>query len=70
MAVADAEADAYRQAWAAQDPDNSNTFVGEVTGLIGSIDPVAEIIGRAVAEAAALMAGASARVTLAPTSAG
>lgn len=70
MAVADAEADAYRKAWAAQDPDNANTFVGEVTGLIGSIEPVAEIIGRTIAEAAALMAGASAHVTRAPTRAG
>lgn len=62
MAVADQEAEAYRQAWAAQDPDKSNTFVGEVTGLIGSIEPVAGIIARTVAEAAALFCGAPAQV--------
>jgi len=44
MAVAEAEAEKYRSAWADGDPDNSNTFVGEVAGLIYETPPVADII--------------------------
>lgn len=44
MAVADEEAAKYRQAWAEGDPEGSNTFVGEVAGLIDGILPVGEII--------------------------
>lgn len=57
MQVADAEAAKYRAAWAAGDADRSNTFVGEVAGLIDTIEPVDEIISRVVAEAEALLAG-------------
>lgn len=51
MAVADEEAAKYRKAWAEGDPDASNTFVGEVAGLIRSIDPVHTIISSMVAQA-------------------
>lgn len=53
--VADEEAAKYRAAWAAGDPEKSNTFVGEVVGLIGSIDPVGEIIDRMMRDAEALL---------------
>jgi nitronate monooxygenase len=55
LAVADEEAAKYRAAWAAGDPEGSNTFVGEVTGLIRSVDRVAAIINRIVWEAEALL---------------
>jgi nitronate monooxygenase len=54
-AVADEEAAKYRAAWAAGDPEKSNTFVGEVVGLIRSIEPVAEIIDRMMREAEELL---------------
>lgn len=55
LAVADEEAAKYRAAWAAGDPEGSNTFVGEVSGLIKTIDPVETIIGRIVSDAEALL---------------
>ena len=51
VAVADEEAAKYRQAWAAGDPEASNTFIGEGVGLIHDIQPVADIIDRMVAGA-------------------
>lgn len=59
MAVADEEAAKYRAAWAAGDPDLSNTFVGEVAGLIKTIEPTNAIVSRIVAEAEALLVGGS-----------
>lgn len=56
MAVADEEAAKYRKAWAAGDPEGSNTFVGEAVGLIADILPVAEIMRRMVVEAEARIA--------------
>ncbi len=56
-AVADAEAAKYRQAWAEGDPEGSNTFVGEVAGLIHAIEPAHAIVARMVAEAADCIAG-------------
>lgn len=50
-ALADDEAAKYRAAWAAGDPDNSNTFVGEAAGLIETIEPAATILARMVQEA-------------------
>ena len=55
VTVADQEAAKYRAAWAEGDPDRSNTFVGEVVGLIRDIEPVSEIIERMVREAEALL---------------
>ncbi len=49
--VADEEAAKYRAAWAEGDPDRSNTFVGEVAGLIRTIEPVRDIIDGMVREA-------------------
>jgi nitronate monooxygenase len=54
-AVADQEAAKYRAAWVDGDPEKSNTFVGEVVGLIDSIEPVADIIERMMREAEALL---------------
>lgn len=51
MQVADEEAAKYRAAWADGDPDRSNTFVGEVAGLIHAIEPAAAIIANMVREA-------------------
>jgi nitronate monooxygenase len=51
MAVADAEAAKYRKAWAENDPQGSNTFVGEAVGLITDIRPAQDIILGMVAEA-------------------
>jgi nitronate monooxygenase len=51
MAVADEEAAKYRKAWAEGDPEGSNTFVGEVVGLISDIPPAGEVIRRIVEEA-------------------
>jgi NAD(P)H-dependent flavin oxidoreductase YrpB (nitropropane dioxygenase family) len=56
MAVADEEAAKDRKAWAEGDSEGSNTFVGEVAGLIRDIEPAADIIQRMVREAEARLA--------------
>jgi nitronate monooxygenase len=43
----------WSEGWAAGDPDRSNTFIGEATGLIDAIEPAAAVIERMVAEAVA-----------------
>ncbi len=53
MAVADEEAAKYRQAWSEVYPEGSNTFVGEVVGLIDEILSAGEIIRRLVEDAEA-----------------
>jgi nitronate monooxygenase len=53
--AADEEAAKYRAAWAEGDPEKSNTFVGEVVGLIRNIEPASEIIERMIREAVALL---------------
>jgi nitronate monooxygenase len=63
VAVADEEAAKYRAAWAEGDPDRSNTFVGEVVGLIQDIEPVADIIDRMVRDAEALLRSKAAALT-------
>jgi nitronate monooxygenase len=55
MSVADEEAAKYRAAWAADDPEGSNTFVGEVVGLIADIPPARDVIQRMVMEAEELL---------------
>lgn len=55
LTVADQEAAKYRKAWADGDPDESNTFVGEVVGLIHVIEPASNIIERIVREAEELL---------------
>lgn len=62
--VADEEAAKYRNAWAEGDPDNSNTFVGEVVGLIQDIEPAGQIIERMVREATSRMEAAVDRLDL------
>ena len=59
MTVADEEAAKYRKAWAEGDPEKSNTFVGEVVGLIRKIEPTGEIIQRMVQEASLLLQSGS-----------
>lgn len=49
------EADRWRAAWAKGDVKNSNTFVGEVTGLIDDIKPAADILKQMVSEASTLI---------------
>ncbi|WP_295559307.1 nitronate monooxygenase [uncultured Hyphomicrobium sp.] len=51
MNVADEEAAKYRKAWADGDPDGSNTFVGEATGLIFDIPLASDVIARMVEDA-------------------
>ena len=55
LTVADEEAAKYRASWADGDPDRSNTFVGEVAGLIRTIEPVRDIIDGMVREAETLL---------------
>ncbi|MBY0561671.1 nitronate monooxygenase [Hyphomicrobium sp.] len=55
LRVADQEAAKYRKAWADGDPEESNTFVGEVVGLIHDIEPASNIIERIVREAEELL---------------
>lgn len=55
LTVADKEAAKYRAAWAEGDPERSNTFVGEVVGLIDRIEPAADIIARMVGDAETLL---------------
>jgi nitronate monooxygenase len=57
-AVADEEAAKYRAAWAAGDPEGSNTFIGEVAGLINALAPAQTIIERMVDEAETLLRSA------------
>jgi nitronate monooxygenase len=60
-AVADEEAAKYRQAWAEGDPEGSNTFVGEVVGLIREIEPAANLITQMVRDAEVRLASHAAR---------
>ena len=53
--VADQEAAKYRAGWIEGDPEKSNTFVGEVVGLIRSIEPAADIIERLMHDAEDLL---------------
>ena len=46
---------AWKQAWDNGDPQHSNTFIGEVTGLLNTIEPVATLIDRAMSEAEELL---------------
>lgn len=63
---ADAEAEKYRAAWAAGDPEGSNTFVGEAVGLIAAVEPAAEILGRLVHDAATRLAMARSQLVPQP----
>ncbi len=42
----------YRQAFTAGDPDNTAVWFGEAAGIIHTIEPAADIVGRMAAEAA------------------
>jgi nitronate monooxygenase len=56
-AAADTEGPRWSEAFRDGDPERSNTFVGEATGLIRSVRPARAIIADMVAEAEALLAG-------------
>ena len=51
LKVADEEAKIWKQAWADGETETANTFVGEATGLIRDIRPVAQIIREIVDQA-------------------
>ncbi|SLN24005.1 Nitronate monooxygenase [Roseovarius litorisediminis] len=55
LANAQKQADAWRKAWMAGDPEGSNTFVGEAAGLIHDRPPAARIIEDMVAQAEVLL---------------
>jgi nitronate monooxygenase len=63
LAVAAQEGAKYKACWADGDPDGSNTFVGEVVGLIRDIEPARTIIERMVFEAQQRLAAAESLVT-------
>jgi nitronate monooxygenase len=56
-AVADEESATWLAAFRAGDPVRSNTFVGEVAGIIGEIRPAEEIIADMVSGAESLLGG-------------
>ncbi len=51
----DSAARAWREGWAAGDPERASTFIGEAVGLIAGIEPAAEVIERMSEQAAALV---------------
>ncbi|MEM8748746.1 MAG: nitronate monooxygenase [Pseudomonadota bacterium] len=51
IANAEEQAALWKEAWANGDVTTANTFVGESTGLIDSVEPVADIIEKMVADA-------------------
>ena len=53
------EAQAYRAAFMAGDPEKAAVIFGEAAGLISDIPTAGEIVERMVSEAAALVGGAS-----------
>jgi len=55
IANADKEADLWRAAWAVGDIATANTFVGESTALINTIQPAGELLEGLVREAADLL---------------
>ncbi len=57
IAAAEAEGPKWKAAWAVGDPQGANTFVGEVAGLIGAVEPAGRIVERMAAEAETLLAG-------------
>lgn len=62
LANATAEAAKWAAAWQSGDTEVANTFVGEAAGLIHARMPAGQIINEMMAEAAALLRGASARL--------
>ena len=51
----DVAAAAWSAGWDEGDPDLANTFVGEATGLIATIEPAADVIERITSDAARLL---------------
>jgi nitronate monooxygenase len=51
----DAPAAAWREGWAAGDPDRASTFIGEAVGLIDAVEPAGDLLARMSADAAALL---------------
>jgi nitronate monooxygenase len=56
-AAAAQESPPWAAAFAAGDPERSNTFVGEAAGLMRGILPAAELVATMAAEAEALLGG-------------
>ncbi len=57
VAAADTVAPQWVAAWEAGDVSVANTFVGEATGLIGSVQPAADIVTAMTREAETLLGG-------------
>lgn len=57
LEVAEAEADRWIAAWDRGDITVTNTFVGEVAGLIDAVEPAGEIVTRIAREAEDLLSG-------------
>lgn len=60
-AAADTESARWRTAWLEGDMDTANTFVGEVSGLIDSVEPAADILSEIVSSAEGLITAQNAR---------
>ena len=57
LAVAEQESGRWIASWKQGDPDGANTFVGEASGLINSVEPAGKIIEEMVRDAENLLAG-------------
>jgi len=55
LAAAEEESARWKAAWIAGDVTTANTFVGEVTGLLNSVEPAAQILDTMASDAEALM---------------
>jgi len=55
IANADQEAAKWREAWQQGDPEGSNTFVGEVTGLIEQVEPAGDLLQSMIQDAEQLL---------------
>ena len=56
LAVAEDESIRWKAAWIADDITTANTFVSEVTGLLNTVEPAADILENMVSDAQALLA--------------
>jgi nitronate monooxygenase len=63
QAALEEEVPRYRRAWEAGDPEDTAVWFGEAAGLVRTIEPAADVIGRTVSEAAALLRGAARHAT-------
>ncbi len=55
IADQDRQAERWTKAWQVGDIENANTFVGEVTGILNTVEPAADILHTMVTDAAKLI---------------